>query len=186
MNIVLTKVCAKCAERKPLLDFGVDSSKTDGRRNTCRSCYNPIAAVNARKRAPYKAEYFKEYRRKNKSRLALSEAVRRLEKRHLCLISTARTRANKFSVAFDLDRHVDEVKRRLATGCCELSGVTLDLSPGRTAFSPSLDRIVASRGYTLTNIRIICFGLNAALGDWGEVALEKIVRAWLAGKPDAL
>ncbi len=56
---------------------------------------------------------------------------------------------------------------------CLLSGVPFSLEVlGHGAaprpYAPSIDRIVARRGYTADNIRIICWEANLLLGTWGD------------------
>lgn len=53
-------------------------------------------------------------------------------------------------------------------GYCEMSGLPLKMEAGRRNWnSPSIHRVVPQQGYVIGNVRIICFGLNAALGEWG-------------------
>lgn len=121
-----------------------------------------------------------EWRAANTARIRERDAKRRLKKRASCLIAGARTRARIKKLPFDLDLHVEELQRRLDVGVCELSGVQFDLSPGRKAFSPSLDRIVPALGYTFDNVRVICHAMNTALGDWGVHDFRLIAESWLA------
>ena len=46
-------------------------------------------------------------------------------------------------------------------------------------FSPSLDRIVPSKGYTKDNIRIILHGMNVMLLDWGTDLFEEFSSAYM-------
>lgn len=43
--------------------------------------------------------------------------------------------------------------------------------------SPSIDRIDSSKGYVYSNIRIVCFALNAFYNTWGEEAVQPIIDA---------
>ena len=76
---------------------------------------------------------------------------------------------------FDLD--VEWVIERLEAGICQLSGKPFDLSESRGFATPSLDKINPKDGYTKQNTRVILFGLNAALGTWGEEKLFDAVMA---------
>jgi hypothetical protein len=68
-----------------------------------------------------------------------------------------------------LDQYETQIHERMMKGVCELSKIPLDLTSGkRTAFTPSLDRIEAGGPYTIDNVRVVCWGVNALLGDWGE------------------
>src|SRR3990167_2384708 len=77
----------------------------------------------------------------NKDRILAKEARRRLGERAKCLIATARTRAHRRGLAFNLDQYVHELQARIDKGACELTGEPFDLSPGRKFNSPSIDRI---------------------------------------------
>lgn len=142
-----------------------------------------------------RAAYDKEYRAKNKEQkdayeakwrldnaehLKQRAAKRRLEKRAMCLIAAARVRCRNKGILFALDGFADDLQKRINVGCCELSGVVFDLSPGRKPTSPSLDRRSPEKGYTPDNIRVICHALNAGLGDWGDDAFAPIAACWLA------
>lgn len=115
----------------------------------------------------------------NRDHLRAREAVRRLEKRALCLIATARTRARKRGLDFDLHDHVAAIQAKIDRGVCEVTGEPFDLSPGRKFNSPSLDRIDPTRGYTIDNVRVVLNLVNAALGDWGEGVLREVMTRWL-------
>lgn len=119
------------------------------------------------------------WRANNKEQIKAKDARRRMEKRAQCLINAARTRSRTKGIFFDLDGFEAELQARIDFGKCELSGIDLDLSPGRKPTSPSLDRIKPELGYVRSNVRIICHALNAALGDWGEDAFADIAESWL-------
>lgn len=65
-------------------------------------------------------------------------------------------------------------------GFCELCGLPFDYDSSKSFFSPSIDRIKPNEGYVLANIRVIAFGLNVAINEWGEETLKTAMRAWLA------
>jgi len=57
-------------------------------------------------------------------------------------------------------------------GLCALTGIPLRLpqEKAKTHYAaPSIDRIDCKQGYDLGNVRIICFGMNCCLHDFGEV-----------------
>lgn len=68
-----------------------------------------------------------------------------------------------------------------SNGFCEVSGIPFsDDKPDGSTVSPwqqSIDRIDASRGYHLDNIRIVCFAVNVAMREWGEDVLMRISQA---------
>jgi hypothetical protein len=130
---------------------------------------------NSDKRKAYQAQW----RLDNSEHLKRRAADRRATKRAMCLIASARVRARKRGVAFDLHEHIAELQARIDAGRCEVTGIDLDLTPGRSFASPSIDRIDPAGGYVFGNVRITCHAINAALGDWGEAALARIVVSWL-------
>lgn len=77
---------------------------------------------------------------------------------------------------------VDDIDRLMRSQDmrCAVSGVRFDVSPrndgGRVRpLVPSVDRIDASKGYDICNVRIVCAAVNAALGDWGDSVFHAIV-----------
>ena len=94
------------------------------------------------------------------------------------LIRHAKRRSTAKGLPFDLDRHVREIQARIDAGRCEMTGMPFDLLVPRARTSPSLHRVHPNKGYVYENVRVICFGMNAALGNWGEEALLQMVRWW--------
>jgi hypothetical protein len=158
------KRCSKCKEVKPDSDFIKDKRATTGLRCACRKCCcKSNTAWNRKNKDKYNA-YRKKYSR---------------EKRAYSLVLTAKKRALKRKLPFDLDMHRDDIQKRIDAGFCEISGIPFDLKNGRTFASPSIDRIVPSKGYLYSNIRIICDSMNMALSDWGEEVLFAVVTSWI-------
>ncbi len=65
---------------------------------------------------------------------------------------------------------------------CAVSGVLLEPPPGigkgkRSAFAPSIDRIVPSLGYVPGNVRVVAWIVNAAMNEWGQEALMQLIDA---------
>jgi len=83
------------------------------------------------------------------------------------LVSTAKTRAKKQGVPFDLT--MPWILEKLEAGMCEATGLPFDFPvrpgvAGRGSFVPSLDRIVPGAGYTCDNVQLVCWIYNAAKG----------------------
>jgi hypothetical protein len=136
-------------------------------------------------------EYEKAYRKKNKALLAARRAERAEQEkayrqeydakhRGRLLIAEARRRCKKRGLAFDLHGHESVIEERVQRGVCEMTGLPFDFHNQGTGWnSPSLDRIDPRKGYIYSNIRVICFGMNAAMGSWGELVLRNMLEAWL-------
>jgi hypothetical protein len=95
------------------------------------------------------------------------------------LLNYARDRSRSEGVFFDLDR--EWLKQKLDRGVCEVTGLRYqNIAPGdyRThPYAPSLDRIKAGGPYTKDNVRLVLFGINRAMSDWGEEVLLVMARA---------
>ena len=139
--------------------------------------------------------YEEMWRAKNKDRLRAARGKRRIQDalwRHKYirahraeyLISGTRSRCIKKGLAFDLDQHIEELNVRLNYGICELTGLQFRMDVIKRDWdSPSIDRINPSLGYIYSNVRVVCLGMNAALGNWGEKAFRKIACAYLERNP---
>lgn len=171
------KRCTKCRRRLPLSNFRrCWGRSSDGLRPLCAGCQR---------------RYEMKWRKRNKNRLKTARQARRekeriyrleydAKNRGRLLVMEAGRRCKRKGVLFDLHRHLHEIETRIQKGYCELTGLPFDFyTRGMAWNSPSLDRIDPAGGYTYRNIRIVCFGMNAALGNWGEAVLQKMLRAWL-------
>ena len=136
--------------------------------------------------------YEKDWRGRNKERLKHARLKRKAEQKQYSADRRDRNwarymseaigpRCRKNGIPFDLDKHEKELNLRRARGICELTGLPLkkDTLGRRRWDSPSIDRINPKLGYLHSNVRVVCFGVNAALGDWGETVFKKIATAYL-------
>jgi len=74
------------------------------------------------------------------------------------IYANAKNRAKKIGMEFDLDRN--DIISRMEKGICEATGVQLKFDEVRTFYTPSLDRINSSKGYTIDNVQVVCWGWN--------------------------
>lgn len=95
------------------------------------------------------------------------------------MLAAAKTRACKKGLAFALTR--TDIAKLYAEcgGVCAVSKLpfTLDRIGSRAPFSPSLDRIDSTKGYTYENCRIVCYIVNMAMSDYGDEPLRIVARA---------
>ena len=170
-----TKICTKCKRDLPLGNFRKYSGRSrDGLRPLCSECQR---AYERRWRSASK-----EYRRETRKKRAAKEAAYRQNydaiHRGKMLSQEAGRRASKKGIPFDLYQYEAQIEERIVAGC-EMTGLPFDLhSKGQAWNSPSIDRIIPAEGYVYTNIRIVCFAMNAAMGNWGETVLQQIITAW--------
>lgn len=120
---------------------------------------------------------------RNRDAIKAEKARSYQERRALHLCWEAKRRAKRKGIAFDLTADdIMALQARINRRICEVTGLALDLSAGRKWNAPSLDRIDSSGGYTMSNVRVVCHALNAALGDWGEGPLAIIAAAFLSSR----
>lgn len=95
------------------------------------------------------------------------------------LVKAASLRARKKKLLFNLQWQ--DVEQILKQGKCQLTGLpfcfeqTVEFKSH--PFAPSLDRINSKEGYLKDNTRVILHSLNAALNEYGQDHLIKIVEA---------
>lgn len=100
---------------------------------------------------------------------------------------SARTNAKTRGVEFSLikDDVFDMYKE--GKGCCALTMIPFSLEnyaqSRRRPFIPSIDRIDPKGTYVKDNVRLVCWGVNSALLDWGEDVFDRLARAWAIAQP---
>jgi len=158
------RTCTKCGETKPLTAFYAEKRGRNGRRYSCKDCdrrrRKPLTTRTRHRKT--EAEYSLAYRTKHRAK----ELVRH-----------AQRRASKMLLPFDLDLHIPELQMRIDTGTCEMTGLPMPVQNGRQWNTPSIDRIEPTKGYVLSNVRIVCLAVNCALGFWGPEVLLAIADA---------
>lgn len=100
-----------------------------------------------------------------KQRQKLCTQAARLISPWLRLVSSAKSRALKYNIPFDL---TEEWAVSRWTGQCELTNIPFrtDLpGSGPKTFSPSIDQIKPRAGYTQTNCRFVLWAVNALKHD---------------------
>ena len=141
-----TKKCTKCGKHKCVLkDFYVSNKKRkDGTayksvNAVCKSCAADTHAKNA-------------------------EGV---EFRARSLVTGSRNRSLKKDIKHDLT--LEWVLERLEKGVCEVTGLPFtfdkeEIKGGKRSFNPSLDRTDPTKGYTMDNVKVVCWIYNGAKG----------------------
>lgn len=98
------------------------------------------------------------------------------------MLGAAKNRAKDKLWAFDL--HKDWLRKRLEAGCCEATKIPFDFGARAAAapFSPSIDRIDNSKGYTQDNCRVVVWLLNRARSCYTDELLIYTIQQWMANK----
>lgn len=103
------------------------------------------------------------------------------------IVRAARSRARARGLPCDLDEG-EIVRRVVDVGRCEVTGLSFDLRPGtwekRRALSPSLDQIEPSGGYTMDNVRVVCWAYNMMRANFDPEDVDVLIRALKGALPD--
>lgn len=145
------------------------------RENARLRAYNSRPEIKARR-----SEQAKAYRKTNGDTLRAANAVYRAEQRKLKpwqkLLQCARQRASARGIDCTLTA---EWATERYTGRCELTGIEFRVGVGKSgpqAFSPSIDRIDQTRGYTPGNCRFVLFAVNAIRGTMSDADMVMLAK----------
>ena len=72
---------------------------------------------------------------------------------------------------------IEDVRNLIRPMQCSMTGVQLSWrweGPGTNPWAPSLDRLDNSKGYTLDNVRLVCWAFNLARGVWHDEVFHKL------------
>lgn len=168
----MDKVCSKCKNLLHFSAFNKDAKRLDGHYPYCRSCvkerrkkvgydtyaYNP-ESHKRRQRKARAADNNKAYEKSFRKGYLLT-----FEGKASKLLASAKHRAQAKGREFDLD--LDWVKDNLSEEKCQATGVSFVYEvPNEQRhgdFSPSVDRVDNTRGYTKDNCQIVCLMYNRA------------------------
>lgn len=102
------------------------------------------------------------------------------------LCKSAAKRAKEKGLDYTLSFEIVEAIWEKQNGCCALTKIEFQIPQERigkaSPFSPSIDRIDCSKGYTLNNVRLVCVAVNYALNEFGEAIFKQICEAYLSRK----
>lgn len=92
-------------------------------------------------------------------------------------LDAAKHRAGKRGLPFDLTEEWATAQIERQGLKCALTGIPFlaDAEVTRVRpYAPSFDRIDCGKGYTIDNVRIVVFAINAMLLDWGEEIFYRV------------
>jgi len=98
------KLCTKCEERKPLVEFESDKRNKDGKGSQCLLCKRARAVVYRSNNKRKCAQYSKKYNEENKESVSARKQKWRENNRHISCANLARYRASKSNRTPDFDQ----------------------------------------------------------------------------------
>ena len=175
MSDIKSKVCSKCNKDKPLEEYNKNKTGRFGRLSFCKACKSEYD------KRPDQRQRRLEYARER----GYTEAdhnyyyKRRIEQPEWYLYSSAKRRAKKRGVEFDIV--VDDI---FIPTHCPILGIELSFEggvPGKASdFSPSLDRIDSTKGYIEGNIAVISYRANVIKNN-GTIEEHRRIADWMEG-----
>jgi hypothetical protein len=156
MNL-LTKLCFRCKETKPLDEFVKNKSEKSGFSSECKIC-------------------------KAKRKAAYDETPIGRSKRLICAIIHSKNGKRK-----NLEKTLtyENILPILEAGKCQLTGLPFDFKPAKNTYrnprSPSIDRIDSQKGYFPDNVRVVLCSVNEALGEYEDDVMLPILEAMVKG-----
>lgn len=135
-------------------------------------------------------EKIKKYRRKHylknkkKFRQSYFKLRKSLEGRAIFLLRSAKMRAKKNKLDFELD--FEWLVDKLRNGTCEMCGLKISYDPPKKNFhhnpySPSIDRHDPKKGYTKGNSKVVITAYNIAKNQWNQRHFRRIIKAIYEG-----
>lgn len=104
-------------------------------------------------------------------------------------VAKARTRSKAKARACQLTPETLRDAMLRSKGRCEVTGMRFQVKDAELArqrpFMHSVDRIESAGGYEKSNIRIVCFAVNAAMNAWGERVFGEIASGYVFNKYSA-
>lgn len=197
------KTCWRCNEAKELNEYYNERRAADGKQDMCKKCNKSYklehlklnkVKIQAKRRQqylkkekPFLAERYAASKDETKIRNQLSTKTYRrtiIGKTNSLLIG-AKRRAKDKNREYTISKEWMNQTWMEQNGCCLLTGIkfSLDSCDGTghhfNPYTPSLDRINPSGGYTPDNTRLICTGLNLALNSFGDDTYAHIATEYL-------
>lgn len=172
-------MCRACNSAKGKAHYALNAQKyLDMQRERLRS------KEGAKKRSEYSSEFYA----KNKNRWVGYRAAQKAKEnsdawaRSGRMLIWIRRRAAQSGMDFDLTR--EWISQAVESGACAVTGIKFDLGRDEMLrfqpWSPSVDRIDSSRGYTQDNCRVVCWIYNMAKSEWSDDVVMTFAKALAA------
>ena len=132
--------CDMCKKTQPVCNFRMNKSRGQYYyRHTCKGCL--YIDYSKRTEAP------------------------KLRASRLCASAIQRTKENIKKYKY-CDLTPEWIQERIENEYCVMTGIKFVLTGGRHPFSPSLDRIDSTKGYTKDNVQLVTWMYNTAKGQF--------------------
>ncbi len=201
MSIIISqnmknKLCTKCGEIKDLSCFAKSTHRKDGKVIYCKECIAIYSKDIRKKHNAKRTEYNKKYReenrekynqwernnyKKNSQQLSMNAKKWRDENgRFQMMHLSAQNRARKKKIPYELTAAIIHTCLMIQNNKCALTGIEFVLTDENyqwRPFTPSIDRIDNSKGYTLDNIQLVCTMVNKAKNIYAIELFDKMCRA---------
>ena len=153
------KTCTKCKEEKPFDAFSKTKQNNDGLKSWCKPCCSKEALARYYLNAEKNQERSRVWKKDNRDLICETNFHwRKTEKGAISeMLSQARKRAKKDNVPFNLtpeDIQIPELCPVL------LKPLVRKVGKGPSPWSPSLDKIIPSKGYVVGNVMIMSHRAN--------------------------
>jgi hypothetical protein len=172
----MTRECSKCGKVKPISDYYIrtrNDGRTSGHHAQCKDCMklkNRSRSQSDEERAKRKARYSEKRNDPDfveANKIQGRELYASLEGRARALLNSANRRCANYPEPMDLD--IDHIMSALNAGRCQLTGIPFRYDKYKNCkknpFSPSIDRVDNSKGYTKANTRIVLWQVNLMHGE---------------------
>lgn len=181
------KFCPSCCQEKKIDEFPRNKRRPDGRNSWCKSCANAVSRRWYSENKKSHNEQVAEARRRRVKAGSTKgrDAARDYRKTHAGKTSyelsrrrsDARKRAKKKGIPFDITLGDLLLLWEEQEGKCALTGWPLATAVESNLKNPyllSIDRIVPDRGYVVGNVRLLCWMVNRAIGEWGQAMFSEM------------
>lgn len=186
----MNKICSVCNETKDKSEFyivGKTKKGVDRFNPKCKTC---VLEYNRRK---YNENESYRKKRKESAKALMEDPIKKamaiersinfyksVSGRAKTLYKGAKRRA---SVYDEFDVSVEWIEKKLERGYCELTRLPFDFLPhpkyAKNPYSPSIDRIDSTKGYTKENVRIVLWQVNLMRGEMTDEEVELICKKFI-------
>lgn len=175
------KTCKTCSKTKDHSDFYKHPKTRDRLQQSCKSCSHfkrsaygrtpsGKAVIAAACKRPLRIAASLRRQRESRSSVLVRAAH---------MLSNAKSSAKRAGVAFDLT--LDFLVEKLTPMKCEATRLPFDWSKSQLGRvnprTPSMDRVDEKGGYTMNNVRVVCWQYNLARNTYGDAMLMEMAVA---------